>query len=191
MARVLISEPNPLVQRMLVRMVERVGHEPAVARAPGAGELIAPQELGSGGALVVELAMELASAEVLLVELASAWGLTLAQAARTANPSLPIVCASVTAPPAELGELGIELAGRLVKPFTSEELQRALRDALTGSRRPGGASFEGRDSRGATIDDPGGQAEGGRAASGRGPPPPTRSLSPSPSLPLPLPPCGR
>jgi len=95
---------------MLQRMVARLGYEPIAARTP--------------------VAEQLASADLLLVELAAPQGITFAQAAQFASPSLAIVCASVTGPPAELDELGVELAAYLVKPFTSTQLDVAIRRAL-------------------------------------------------------------
>ncbi len=108
--QVLINEPHPLVQQMLERMVARLGYAPIAARTPVAEQLV--------------------SANVLLVEMAAPLGVTFAQAAQFANPSLTIVCASVAGPPAELDELGIELAAYLVKPFTSTQLDVAIRRAL-------------------------------------------------------------
>jgi DNA-binding NtrC family response regulator len=108
--QILINEPHPLVQQMLERMVARLGYEPIAARTPAASQLV--------------------SADVLLVEMAAPLGVTFAQAAQFANPSLAIVCASVTGPPAELDELGIELAAYLVKPFTSTQLDAAILRAL-------------------------------------------------------------
>jgi DNA-binding NarL/FixJ family response regulator len=116
MTKILIDEPHPLVRRMLERMVARLGHEPVVANISN------PEQL--------------ASADVLLVELAAPLGITLAQAAQLVNPALPIVCASVTGPPPELAELGIELAGALVKPFTSGQLDAAIRQALAPGAHP-------------------------------------------------------
>ena len=109
--QILINEPHPLVQQMLERMVARLGYEPIAARTP--------------------VASQLASADVLLVEMAAPLGVTFAQAAQFADPPLAIVCASVTGPPAELDELGLELAAYLVKPFTSTQLDVAIRRALT------------------------------------------------------------
>jgi DNA-binding NtrC family response regulator len=108
--QILINEPHPLVERMLECMVARLGYEPIAARCPAAEQL--------------------ASADVLLVEMAAPLGVTFAQAAQLANPSLAIVCASVTGPPTELDELGVELAAFLVKPFTSAQLAVAIHQAL-------------------------------------------------------------
>ncbi len=73
---------------------------------------------------------QLQSADVLVVEPAAPTGAVLAQAACIVNPALPIICASVTAPPAELAELGVVFAAALVKPFTAEQLRDAIEKAL-------------------------------------------------------------
>jgi hypothetical protein len=115
MARVLISEPHDDVRRMLERMVTRLGHEPMLVRVP------APEQLQV--------------ADVLVVEPAAPTGVVLAQAACIVNPSLPLICASVTAPPPELAELGVVFAAALVKPFTTEQLGVAIEETLR-ARRP-------------------------------------------------------
>jgi CheY-like chemotaxis protein len=106
MARILVSESHEDVRQLLVRMLERLGHEPIVVTMP------APEQL--------------LNADVLMVEPAAPIGAVLAQAAGLVNPSLPLICASVTAPPAELVELGIVFAASLVKPFTAEQLGAAI-----------------------------------------------------------------
>jgi DNA-binding NtrC family response regulator len=111
MARILISESHEDVRRMLERMVTRLGHEPIVTNVP------TPESLQS--------------ADVLVVEPAAPIGVVLAQAACIVNPALPIVCASVAAPPPELAELGVEFAAALVKPFTAEQLDAAIARALS------------------------------------------------------------
>jgi len=95
---------------MLVRMLERLGHEPLVVTVP------TPEQLFG--------------ADVLMVEPAAPIGAVLAQAARLANPSLPVICASVEAPPAELEDLGIVFAASLAKPFTAEQLRAAIEQSL-------------------------------------------------------------
>jgi CheY-like chemotaxis protein len=106
MARILISEPHDEVRRMLERMLTRLGHEPLAVRMP------TPQQL--------------MSADVLVVEPAAPIGAVLAQAARIANPSLPLICASVAAVDPELAKLGVVFAVCLVKPFTAEQLGAAI-----------------------------------------------------------------
>ncbi len=95
---------------MLERMVTRLGHEPMLARVS------APEQLQS--------------ADVLVVEPAAPTGVVLAQAARIVNPSLPLICASDTAPPPELAELGVFFAAALVKPFTTEQFGVAIEKTL-------------------------------------------------------------
>ncbi len=114
MARILISEPHDDVRRLLERMVTRLGHEPVAARAP------TPQQLTSADAFVLEPAAPI--------------GAVLAQAAHLIDPSLPLICASITAPPSELAELGISFTATLVKPFTSEQLGAAIERALRARR---------------------------------------------------------
>jgi hypothetical protein len=91
-------------------MVIRLGHEPILVRVP------APQQLQS--------------ADVLVVEPAVPTGAVLAQAACIVNPSLPLICASITAPPPELAELGVVFTAALVKPFTAEQFGVAIERAL-------------------------------------------------------------
>jgi DNA-binding NtrC family response regulator len=114
MARILISEPHDDVRRLLERMVTRLGHEPIAVRAP------TPQQLTSADAFVLEPTAPI--------------GAVLAQAAHLIDPSLPLICASVTAPPLELAELGISFTATLVKPFTFEQLSAAIERALRARR---------------------------------------------------------
>jgi CheY-like chemotaxis protein len=115
MARILISEPREDVRRLLVRMLERLGHEPVVVTVP------APEQL--------------AGVEALVVEPAAPIGVVLAQAVRLIDPSLPLICASVTAPPPELAELGVVFAAVLIKPFTAEQLGAAIARSLSARQR--------------------------------------------------------
>lgn len=115
----MISEYHPEVRRLLERMIVRAGDEPIVADSPTPAKL--------------------RSADVLVVETASPRGAMLAQLARAANPSLPIVCASVTVPSPELAELvGFEEV--LVKPYTAEQLQAVIDQALPESATATAAS---------------------------------------------------
>jgi hypothetical protein len=111
MARILISESHDDVRRLLERMVARLGHEPTAVRVP------APRHL--------------ADADVFVVEPAGPVGAVLALAACVADPSLPLICASVAAPPPELARLGVVFAASLVKPFTLEQLGAAIDEALS------------------------------------------------------------
>jgi CheY-like chemotaxis protein len=115
MLRILISEPHEDVRQLLVRMVSRLGHEPVLMTVP------APEQL--------------TSADILLVEPASPVSAVLAQAASIAVPALGLICASVSAPPAELTELGVEFDAFLVKPFTIDQLDGAIKQALRSRRR--------------------------------------------------------
>jgi CheY-like chemotaxis protein len=110
MARILISEPHQDVRRLLERMVTRLGHEPTLAKVS------APEQLQR--------------ADVLVVEPAAPTGAVLAQAACIVNPSLPLICASVSPPPPELAELGVLFAAALVKPFTAEQLGVAIEETM-------------------------------------------------------------
>jgi|HubBroStandDraft_1064217.scaffolds.fasta_scaffold350616_2 CheY-like chemotaxis protein len=110
MAQILISESHEEVRRLLERMITRLGHEAILVRVPAAEQL--------------------QSADVLIVEPAAPLGAELARAAHTANPALPIICASVTAAPAKLTELGVVFTADLVKPFTLEQLDAAIDQSL-------------------------------------------------------------
>jgi DNA-binding NtrC family response regulator len=114
MARILISEPHDDVRRLLERMTTRLGHEPIAVRAP------TPQQL--------------TSADVFILEPAAPICAVLAQAAHLIDPTLPLICASVIAPPPELAELGISFTATLVKPFTLEQFAAALDRALRTRR---------------------------------------------------------
>lgn len=125
MVRILISEPHDDVRQLLLRMVSRLGYEPVLMTVP------APEQL--------------TSVDVLMVEPAAPVGAVMAQAASIAVPSLPLICASVSAPPSELTELGVEFDAFLVKPFTIQQLAEAIEQALRSRRRHPG--FHGPDSR--------------------------------------------
>jgi hypothetical protein len=114
MARILISESHDDVRRLLERMVTRLGHEPIAVGVP------APRHL--------------AEADVFVVEPAAPVGAVLALAACVADPSLPLICASVAAPPPELARLGVVFAASVVKPFTLEQFGAAIDEALLARR---------------------------------------------------------
>lgn len=117
MARILISEPHPDVRRLLERMVARLGHEPMSMRIP------TPEDLTSGDVFILEPTDHVAAA--------------FAQSASLAAPSLPLICASVAAPAEVLAELGVEFVACIVKPFTLDQLDGAIRQALAvGRARP-------------------------------------------------------
>ncbi len=115
MARILISEPHEDVRRLLERMVARLGHEPVAVGGPTPHQLTSADVFG---------------ADVFIVEPAAPIGAALARAARLIDPLLPLICASVAAPPPELTELGIVFAAALLKPFTLEQLGEAIDRAL-------------------------------------------------------------
>jgi CheY-like chemotaxis protein len=110
MARILISESHEDVRRLLEQMVSRLGHEPVVV------EIATPEALRSADAAVVEPAV--------------VTGAVFAQAAHLADPSLPLICASVAAPPPELAELGVVFTASLVKPFKLDQLRASIDLAL-------------------------------------------------------------
>lgn len=105
MRRIMVSEPHPDVRLLLERMVARQGDRPMLPDKPTPAQL--------------------RSLDVLLVEPAAPAGAMLAQLARAANPSLAIVCESVTAPSPELAQL-VDFAAVLIKPFTAQQLERAI-----------------------------------------------------------------
>jgi hypothetical protein len=130
MARILISESHDEVRRLLERMVTRLGHEPIV--------------------VTVTVPQQLRDADVLVVEPATPVGAVHAQAMCMVDPSLPIICASITSPPPELAELGVVFAASLVKPFTLEQLGATIEEALLA----GGVQRDSRlrqDLRGGTV----------------------------------------
>jgi hypothetical protein len=106
MARTLISEPDDVIRRLLEGMLTRLGHEPLLITMP-----------------TLERAL---NADLFIVEPKAAGGRILAQAVHIANPSLPMICASVSIPPWELCELGVVFADSLIVPFTLGQLQAAI-----------------------------------------------------------------
>ncbi|HEX3693508.1 MAG TPA: hypothetical protein VHU13_09210 [Solirubrobacteraceae bacterium] len=110
MARILICESHDAVRALLERAVSRLGHEPVAFRVPG------PEDLRDADAFIVEPAAPI--------------GATMAQAASVIDPSLPLICVSVAAPPPELEALGVAFAASLLKPFTPEQLAGAIERAL-------------------------------------------------------------
>jgi DNA-binding response OmpR family regulator len=101
-ARVLLSESDPDVRRLLVLLLERLGHE--------AFPLVQPTEPPPG--------------DLMLLEPAWPAGLAHARAARAQQPELPIVCVSILPEEASFLELGpLEY---LMKPFALTELREAV-----------------------------------------------------------------
>jgi len=111
-ASILISEAEPDVRRLLVVMVERLGHDAAVLEH----DLVAPPR-----------------ADLLIVEPCSGPGLEHARLVRAFFPSVPIVCLGPL--PADAGFLGRGPIQYLAKPFALEQLDATLDLALeqTGS----------------------------------------------------------
>lgn len=100
MARVLLSEGDPDVRRLLVLLLERLGHDVAILDGT-------PPEASA--------------CDLLLLEPASRSGLEHARLVRDAQPELPIICVSVLPPEAEFLSLGpLEY---LAKPFALNELR--------------------------------------------------------------------
>jgi len=110
MARVLLSESDPDVRRLLELLLERLGHEVVTLAGP-----TAPPE-----------------ADLMLLEPASSAGLDHARLARTHQPELPIICVSVLPEDADFLELGpLEY---LAKPFALVELRSAVDEVLSLAR---------------------------------------------------------
>jgi hypothetical protein len=107
-SRVLISEVERDVERLLVVLVERFGHEAVVLRP----DVVVPPR-----------------ADLLLVEPLSARGLEHARLVRAFFPELPLV--SLNPLPDDAGFLGRGPIVFLPKPFAPEALQWALDEALS------------------------------------------------------------
>jgi two-component system OmpR family response regulator len=131
MARILITESRQDVGRLLERMLTRMGHEPIRVRVPDTEQLI--------------------SADLAIVEPVESVGVLLAQAASIVRPSLPLVCASVSEPPAELAELGVSFNACLIKPFTAKELEIAIDQALHATQTLGNDDAEAQQSAGTEL----------------------------------------
>jgi DNA-binding response OmpR family regulator len=110
MASILLSEADPDVRRLLVVLLERLGHEAIVL----------------GGGLEVP-----PPADLLLLEPASPPHLEQARLARELNPSLPIVCVSMLPDDVRFPELG-PLA-YLAKPFALDELGSTIEAVLASA----------------------------------------------------------
>jgi CheY-like chemotaxis protein len=108
MARILLSEADPDVRRLLTLLLERLGHEPMTI--PGA-------------------ASPVPVADLMLLEPGSSVCLAEARRAREAQPDLPIVCVSVL--PEEARFLALGPLGYLTKPFALEDLRSAVDCALS------------------------------------------------------------
>jgi DNA-binding response OmpR family regulator len=108
MARILVSEVEPDVRRLLVVLIERLGHEAVVLR----DDVVVPPR-----------------ADVLLVDPVSRMSVEHARLVRAFFPELPIVCLNPI--PATTGFLGRGATFLLPKPFAPDELHLALDRALS------------------------------------------------------------
>lgn len=109
MALTLINEPNEVGRRLLAGMLMRLGHQPLLLTMP-----------------TLERAL---NADLFIVEPRASGGKILTQAAHIANPSLLMICVSVSIPPWELCELGVVFAASLIVPFTLGQLRAAIEHA--------------------------------------------------------------
>jgi two-component SAPR family response regulator len=106
MGRIAISEPHEDVRALYRHVIERLGHQPVCTVQDGD-----------------------APVDALVVEPASAHGLSLARKLRSLRPELPIVCVSIYPRGPEVTDL--RPLAYLVKPFALGELERVLTTALT------------------------------------------------------------
>ncbi|HET7571229.1 MAG TPA: hypothetical protein VFJ77_01020 [Gaiellaceae bacterium] len=106
MARILLSEADPDVRRLLVLLLERLGHEVAV----------------------LDGSEPTASGDLLLLEPASPHGVRQARRLRADDPGLPILCVSIL--PDEARPLALGPLSYLAKPFALAELRTAVDRAL-------------------------------------------------------------
>lgn len=107
MAKILLSEADPDVRRLLTLLLERAGHVVAVL----IGRDAVPPE-----------------ADLMLLEPLSPIGLDHARLARAVRPDLPILCVSVVPPEGRFLELGP--VHYLPKPFAVDELENTIRRTL-------------------------------------------------------------
>jgi CheY-like chemotaxis protein len=106
-ATILVSEVDPDVRRLLVVLIEHLGHE-AVVLDP---DVMVPPR-----------------ADLLLVEPESAIGLEHARLVRTYSPDLPVLC--LNALPDAGSFLTRGPVGYLQKPFTVDAMRTTLQAAL-------------------------------------------------------------
>jgi CheY-like chemotaxis protein len=109
MASILLSEADPDVRRLLVVLLERLGHEVVEVRRG-----VTPPR-----------------ADLMLLEPASPACLDHARTVRTAQPELPIICVSIL--PFESCIVGEGPRLYLAKPFTLDDLDVAVNTALEAS----------------------------------------------------------
>jgi DNA-binding NtrC family response regulator len=117
MASILLSEADPDVRRLLVVLLERIGHNAIVLDG---GNDVPP------------------SADLLVLEPSSARRPTQARVARELDPMLPVI--SVSALPAAARFLTGGPLSYLPKPFTFDQLRNTIEDALAPVSRTSQAS---------------------------------------------------
>jgi DNA-binding response OmpR family regulator len=110
MASILLSESDPDVRRLLVVLLERLGHE-AIVLEDG---VAAPPP-----------------ADLMLLEPAAPGRLEQAREIRAQRPSLPVVCVSML--PVEARFLTLGPLAYLAKPFTVAQLDATIQGALASS----------------------------------------------------------
>lgn len=113
MASILVSEVEPDVRRLLVVLIQRLGHEAVVLR----DDVVVPPR-----------------ADVLLVDPVGRRGLEHTRLVRAFFPHLPIVCLNPL--PDESGFLGRGPIVFLPKPFAPEALEATLDRALARLASP-------------------------------------------------------
>jgi CheY-like chemotaxis protein len=107
MARILVSEADPDVRRLLVVLIERLGHEAIVLDA----DVVVPP-----------------CADLLLVEPESALCLDHARLVRAYFPDLPVLALNALTDAGSFLERGP--IGYLPKPFTVDVMRASVQDAL-------------------------------------------------------------
>ena len=112
-SKVLISEVEPDVRRLLVMLVERLGHEAVVLRA----DVVVPPRV-----------------DLMLVEPLSRSGIEHIRLVRAFFPETPIVCLNPVSD--EAGFLGRGPLFFLPKPFTPDALESMLEEALACTASP-------------------------------------------------------
>jgi DNA-binding response OmpR family regulator len=110
MASILLSEADPDVRRLLVVLLERLGHETIVLE---------------GGAESPP------SADLMVLEPAAPSRLDQAREIRAQQPEMPVVCVSVL--PAEARFLTLGPLAHLTKPFTFAQLDETIEAALASN----------------------------------------------------------
>jgi DNA-binding response OmpR family regulator len=110
MASILLSEADPDVRRLLIVLLERLGHETIVLE---------------GGAQAPP------PADLMVLEPSAPSRLEQAREIREQQPDMPVVCVSVL--PAEAWFLTLGPLAHLTKPFTFAQLDDAIEAALASS----------------------------------------------------------